>query len=178
MVLDVHECVQSRTFFAHPPRQLGGSAGPPQQHAPPPQETTTTAIATLPRASSTAHSRDVSPKWYSTPLSCPKAYFLCAPTQVVGWVGLCATAPRPVSSEHDHSCLGGVAMSEFHCTQPRRHLYGTRRPCVRPKAHFRCAPTQVNDGWNGPSATTASPVSSGSDYECVSDAATREPPPA
>ena len=58
MVLEAHECAESRTFFAHPPRYLGGSAGPPQEYAPPPQHTTPTAVATPPRASATAYSHD------------------------------------------------------------------------------------------------------------------------
>ena len=102
----------------------------------------------------------------------PKVHFRCAPTQVIGWVGSSATTPRN-SSGHDYNCLPDVATSELHRAQPRRHLHDARRPWVRPKAHFRCAPTQVI-GWIGSPATTPRPSSAGHDYNCLPDVVTSE----
>ena len=49
-----------------------------------------------------------------------KPHFLCAPTQVIGWVGRSPAAVRPSSSAHDYNCGRNAATSEFYCAQPRR----------------------------------------------------------
>ena len=43
-----------------------------------------------------------------------KPYFLCAPAQVIGWVGRSPATVRPSSSAHDYNCVGDAATSEFH----------------------------------------------------------------
>ena len=50
----------------------------------------------------------------------PKSYFLCAPAQIIGWVGRSSATVRPSSSAHDFNCGRNAATGEFHCAQPRR----------------------------------------------------------
>ena len=69
MVLDAPECVQTRTFDSHLPRQLGGSAGPPQQCAPFHQEATTCASATPSRGTNLPHCQSWPPMRCWTPIA-------------------------------------------------------------------------------------------------------------
>ena len=50
----------------------------------------------------------------------PKSYFLCAPAQVIGWIGRSPATVRLSSSAHDSNCGRNAAPSECHCVQPRR----------------------------------------------------------
>ena len=73
-----------------------------------------------PGATSTTHRHLRHLNGARSPRMRPKSYFLCAPAQVIGWVGRSPARVRASSSANDHRDGRNAATSEFHCAQPRR----------------------------------------------------------